>query len=65
MPTYYDDNFGFWEDMDDPDMQRFYRQTQRESVLKTCVDCGREVMLRPDYECCSSCADRREAGWGY
>jgi hypothetical protein len=33
MPTYYDDNFGHWEDVDDPDVQEFYYQVQRESVL--------------------------------
>jgi len=65
MPTYYDDNFGRWEDMDDPDMRRFYDQVQRESVWKTCEDCGRRVKIRPDYGCCNSCADRRESGWGY
>ena len=65
MPTYYDDNFGHWDDMDDPDMRNFYHQVQRENVEKECVDCGRIVRIRPDYECCNSCADRRESGWGY
>ena len=64
MPGYYDDNFG-WYDIEDEDDVRFYHQVQRESVEKVCVDCGRTVMLRPDYECCNSCADRRERGWGY
>jgi len=62
---YYDDNFGHWDGMDDPDMVAFYHQTQRENVEKVCVDCGRTVRIRPDYECCNSCADRRERGWGY
>lgn len=57
MPSFYDDNFGFWEDMDDPDMQEFYRQVQRESVEKICERCGRKVRLRPDYAICNSCAD--------
>ena len=65
MATYYDDNFGMWDDMDDPDMVDFYHQVQSENVRKICVDCGRTVMLRPDYECCNSCADRRERGMGY
>ena len=32
MPVYYDDNFGHWDNMDDPDMQRFYREVQKESI---------------------------------
>jgi predicted PolB exonuclease-like 3'-5' exonuclease len=64
MAYYYDENFGGWDGMDDPDMVEFYHQVQAESVEKVCVDCGRTVRLRPDYECCSSCADRRERG-GY
>jgi hypothetical protein len=57
MGSYYDDNFGHWEDMDDPDMVDFYHQVQRESVLKKCADCG-----RPDYGICGACADRAERG---
>ena len=34
MATYYDDNFGHWDDMEDPDMRDFYRQVQRENVEK-------------------------------
>jgi hypothetical protein len=64
MSQYYDDNYGNWEDMDDPDMQDFYEKTQRQSIRKKCVDCGRWVNIKPDYECCNSCADRRE-GTGY
>ena len=59
---YYDDNFGHWEDMDDPDNVEFYEHVQRNSVLKTCVDCGQEVRIMPNYECCNSCADKRENG---
>ena len=61
--TYYDDNYGFWEDMDDPDMMEFYLETQRSSVWKICVDCERKVKIKPDYECCDSCARKREQGW--
>lgn len=61
---YYDDNFGFWNDMDDPDMVEFYFQMQEQSVEKKCVDCGRLVHIKPDYECCNACADMRERG-GY
>jgi len=63
--TYYDDNFGAWEDMDDPDMREFYRQVQRESVTKECSVCGRVVRLRPDYDKCDSCCRKMEAGWQY
>jgi hypothetical protein len=60
--SYYDDNYGFWENMDDPDVQEFYRETQRISVRKKCQGCGRMVKLRPDYGYCNSCADRLERG---
>jgi len=41
--TYYDENFGHWDNMDDPDMVAFYHQVQRESVEKKCQGCGRLV----------------------
>ena len=63
MTEYYDDNFGHWSDMDDPDMREFYDQVQQESVLKKCEGCGRLVRLRPDYSICNSCADKRERGY--
>lgn len=62
MPSYYDDNYGFWGDMDDPDMVRFYHEVQEASVEKICVCCGRKVKLRPDYDKCNSCADALERG---
>lgn len=63
MPrSYYDDNFGHWDDMDDPDMVEFYHEVQRESVSKKCAGCGRRVKIRPDYAYCNSCADKRERG---
>lgn len=63
--AYYDDNYGQWDDMDDEDNREFYRETQRTNVEKICVDCGRRVRIQPQYECCNSCAERRERGWGY
>jgi hypothetical protein len=63
MPrAYYDDNYGFWEDMDDPDTQSFYQETQRNSVRKKCQGCGRMVKIRRDYAICNSCAERLERG---
>lgn len=62
MPTYYDDNFGHWDDMDDPDMVAFYHQVQAESVVKECEGCHGKFKLRPDYGYCNSCADKRERG---
>jgi hypothetical protein len=62
MPTFVDDNFGTWEDMDDPDNREFYRQVQRESRPTKCKGCGRKVRLRPGYGYCNSCADKRERG---
>lgn len=60
MKTYYDDNYGYWHDMDEPEMVEFYHQVQRESVDKVCERCGREVRLRRDYSICNSCADEME-----
>jgi hypothetical protein len=60
--SYYDDNYGHWEDMDDPDTLAFYGRVQRESVRKKCAGCGRSVKLRPDYAYCNSCAERLERG---
>ena len=63
MSTYYDDNFGHWEDMDDPDMVRFYHAVQRESVEKVCFGCGRKVRIRPQYSYCNDCATKIEQGF--
>ncbi len=60
--SFYDDNFGHWEDMDDPDVREFYDQVQKESVWKDCERCGRRVKLRPSYSICNSCADIMERG---
>ena len=62
MPSFYDDNFGFYNDMDDPDVQDFYRENQRKSVWKRCAGCGRKVKLLPQYDVCDSCATKREQG---
>ena len=62
MPEYFDDNFGRWEGMDDPDMVEVYHRVQRENVEKTCVICKRKVMLRPEYDKCDSCCTALENG---
>lgn len=62
MPSYYDDNFGHWEDMDDPDMREFYHKVQKSNVLKKCKGCGRKVRIQPQYAYCNSCATRMERG---
>lgn len=64
-PYLYDDNFGYYKIESNEDIEEvvnFYKDNQRKSVLKKCVDCGRMVRIRRDYECCNSCADRRERG---
>ena len=61
---FYDDNFGAYEIRNQDDID-FYHQMQAENVEKECADCGRTVMLRPDYAICNSCADRIERGGGY
>lgn len=63
--TYYDDNFGHWEDMDNEDMVRFYHHVQEESVEKECQQCGRLVRIRPQYAICGKCADENEKDYGY
>ena len=63
MPSFYDDNFGHWDDMDDPDMVDFYHQVQEESIEKKCEGCGQTVRLRPHYAYCNSCADKKERGY--
>ena len=64
MPTYYDDNFGHWENMDDEENVEFYNHVQKTNVEKKCADCGCTVMLQPDYAICDSCANIHEGGWG-
>jgi hypothetical protein len=62
-PSYYDDNFGHWDGMDDPDMVEYYKQVQRESVRKKCKGCGRTVKIKREYALCNSCADKVERGY--
>jgi len=59
---YYDDNFGCWEDTDDPDVREFYFRVQEQSVEKVCKGCKRTVSLMPQYAYCDSCATKREQG---
>lgn len=61
--TYVDDSYGHYEIRSEEDVD-FYFETQKASVTKRCVDCGRMVRIKPEYECCNSCADARERGWG-
>ena len=65
MATYYDDNFGTWNDMNDLDVQEFYQEVQSKSVLKRCEGCGRMVRILPHYGYCNSCANAREIGAEY
>ncbi len=62
MASYYDDNFGHWEGMDEEENREFYHEVQRKSVVKKCRGCGRKVKILPDYAYCNSCADKRERG---
>ena len=64
MPGYYDDNYGWYEIRDEEDI-RFYHETQRQSVWKTCQGCGRKVKIKPDYGYCNSCADKIERGYDF
>jgi rRNA maturation endonuclease Nob1 len=61
MPSYYDENFG-WYDIESEEDVEFYHQMQAESVMKECDGCGRTVKLRRDYGYCNSCATKLERG---
>jgi hypothetical protein len=70
MPTYYSDDYGTWEGMEEghPDREdnvRFYKQRARTAVRKKCEDCRQWVRIQPEYGCCNSCAERREREGGY
>lgn len=61
--VYYDDNYGVYEDDEDPEETRkFYKETQAQSVYKKCQGCGKRVKIKRDYAYCNSCADKRERG---
>ena len=60
--NYYDDNYGHWKDMDDPEMQAFYRHVQATNVEKECQGCGSLVRIQPQYAYCNQCADAIERG---
>lgn len=61
---FYDDNFGVWDNMDDPEMEEFYHKTQRRNVTKECSICGRVVRIKKEYDKCGRCADMIEGvGW--
>ena len=62
MPSYYDDNFGFYEIESEDDIE-FYHRNQKRSVLKKCQACGRKVRLLPDYAYCNSCVNKLENGF--
>lgn len=59
---YFDDNFGHWHDMDDPDVAEFYDRVQAQSVERKCEGCRRTVRLLPHYAYCDACATKIERG---
>lgn len=59
---YYDDNYGVWDGMNDPDVKEHYNRVQKTNVWKTCEICGRRVKIQPHYALCNSCADLVERG---
>ena len=63
MATYYDDNYGAWDDCHEPEVRAFYRQVQEDSEEKECCGCGHIVRILPHYAYCNSCADARERGY--
>jgi len=68
MASYYDDNFGHWEDMDGPDGEEnreFYKRVQATNVRKKCQGCGKMVRIQPHYAYCNTCADKIEKGYDF
>lgn len=61
----YDDNYGFYHNTDEPEVMEFYRETQRNSVMKRCKRCDRMVKLRRDYAICNNCCEQEERGFQY
>jgi hypothetical protein len=62
MPSYYDDNYG-WYEIESQDDIDFYHKTQKASVRKKCDGCGMMVKIKPEYGYCNACATKREQGW--
>lgn len=61
MPTYYDDNFGFYDIESQEDLD-FYLENQKKSIDKKCKGCGRNIKVLYDYIYCNSCATTIENG---
>jgi hypothetical protein len=61
----YDDNFGEWHDMEDPEVRNFYAQCQRTNVEKKCKGCEQLVRIQPHYAYCNACADAIERGTNF
>ena len=62
MESYYDDNFGHWEDMDE-DAIAYYHHVQDTNVEKKCNRCGQMVKIQPPYAICDYCATRIDQGF--
>lgn len=63
MPEYFDDNFGHWNQEDDPEeIAEFYDYCVENSVEKKCKGCGRKVRILPHYAYCDRCASQIEQG---
>lgn len=62
MTSYYSDNYG-WLDFEDEEDMEVHMMIEAESVEKECAGCGMIVKIRPSYDVCNSCADKRERGW--
>ncbi|MFC1880664.1 hypothetical protein ACFL2S_04075 [Thermodesulfobacteriota bacterium] len=55
--AYYEDNYGTWQDIQDPRVVDLYEEVKSKSEFKDCIRCGKTVWLL-SYRCiCSSCAE--------
>jgi hypothetical protein len=66
--SYYDSNYGHWEDCDPADYEEteaFRRNVEQNSVWKTCKICGEQVKIQRHYDKCDSCCRLIENGWQF
>ena len=63
---YDDDNYGHWDEPeceeDRIEKEKFRKMVEKDSELKVCVYCEREVWLRKSYNKCNSCMEKLERG---
>jgi hypothetical protein len=66
VPSFYEDNFGFYC-IDDDDLEElsFFMRVKNQSLAKVCVRCHQKVRLQPQFILCASCSQAVEYGAPY